>query len=81
MRFFVRSRDRKPCGADRVGRRQIAEERRDPTGIRRDPGAARKRGMKSRLLDLRNSGDTAGDRMGVVGYGAFAYYEGRNDES
>lgn len=41
--------------------------------------AARQHGMRSRLLDLRNSGDTAGDRMQVVGYGAFAYYEGRDD--
>ncbi|MGQ0751140.1 MAG: AmmeMemoRadiSam system protein B [Betaproteobacteria bacterium] len=42
--------------------------------------AAQRRGLKPRLLDLRNSGDTAGDRMRVVGYGAFAYYEGRHDE-
>ena len=28
-----------------------------------------------RLLDLRNSGDTAGDRGRVVGYGAFAFSE------
>jgi len=27
------------------------------------------------LLDLRNSGDTAGDRDRVVGYGAFAFTE------
>jgi hypothetical protein len=27
------------------------------------------------LIDLRNSGDTAGDRNRVVGYGAFAFYE------
>jgi len=27
------------------------------------------------LLDLRNSGDTAGDKDRVVGYGAFAFYE------
>jgi MEMO1 family protein len=37
--------------------------------------AARRRGMTSRLLDLRNSGDTAGDRGRVVGYGAFAFHE------
>jgi len=30
------------------------------------------RGLQLRLLDLRNSGDTAGDRSRVVGYGAFA---------
>lgn len=28
-----------------------------------------------RLLDLRNSGDTAGDREQVVGYGAFAFFD------
>lgn len=37
--------------------------------------AARRRGMTPRLLDLRNSGDTAGDRGRVVGYGAFAFAE------
>ena len=42
--------------------------------------AAQRRGLTPRLLDLRNSGDTAGDRTRVVGYGAFAYYEGRDDE-
>jgi hypothetical protein len=34
---------------------------------------ARRRGLKARLLDLRNSGDTAGSRQEVVGYGAFAF--------
>lgn len=37
--------------------------------------AARRHGLIPRLLDLRNSGDTAGDRMRVVGYGAFAFTE------
>jgi AmmeMemoRadiSam system protein B len=37
--------------------------------------AARRRGLMPQLLDLRNSGDTAGDRRRVVGYGAFAFYE------
>jgi AmmeMemoRadiSam system protein B len=35
---------------------------------------ARRRGLEVRLLDLRNSGDTSGDRSRVVGYGAFAIY-------
>jgi AmmeMemoRadiSam system protein B len=35
--------------------------------------AARDRGLSVRLLDLRNSGDTAGDRRRVVGYGAFSF--------
>ena len=37
--------------------------------------AARRRGLTPQLIDLRNSGDTAGDRQRVVGYGAFAFYE------
>ncbi len=37
--------------------------------------AARRHGMAAELLDLRNSGDTAGDRRQVVGYGAFAFHE------
>lgn len=40
---------------------------------------ARRHGLPVRLLDLRNSGDTAGERSRVVGYGAFALY-GSNDE-
>lgn len=35
----------------------------------------RARGLKAELLDLRNSGDTAGDRSRVVGYGAFGFYD------
>ena len=41
--------------------------------------AARARGLKPELIDLRNSGDTAGDRHRVVGYGAFAFYEDEHD--
>jgi AmmeMemoRadiSam system protein B len=36
---------------------------------------ARRRGLRAEQLDLRNSGDTAGDRSRVVGYGAFAFHE------
>ncbi|MGZ5095655.1 MAG: AmmeMemoRadiSam system protein B [Burkholderiales bacterium] len=36
---------------------------------------ARRRHLRPELLDLRNSGDTAGDKSRVVGYGAFAFYE------
>ncbi|PTL83749.1 AmmeMemoRadiSam system protein B [Vitiosangium sp. GDMCC 1.1324] len=35
---------------------------------------ARRRGLRAELLDLRSSGDTAGDKQEVVGYGAFAFY-------
>ncbi len=38
--------------------------------------AARKHHLRASTLDLRNSGDTAGERDRVVGYGAFAF-EGR----
>jgi AmmeMemoRadiSam system protein B len=38
---------------------------------------ARERELEVRLLDLRNSGDTAAERARVVGYGAFALYEAR----
>ncbi len=35
---------------------------------------ARRRGLKARTLDLRNSGDTAGPRDQVVGYGAYVFH-------
>jgi AmmeMemoRadiSam system protein B len=37
--------------------------------------AARRHGMAAELVDLRSSGDTAGSRDRVVGYGAFAFHE------
>ncbi|HET9652725.1 MAG TPA: AmmeMemoRadiSam system protein B, partial [Usitatibacter sp.] len=37
--------------------------------------AAREHGLVPEQVDLRNSGDTAGDRSRVVGYGAFAFNE------
>jgi len=37
--------------------------------------AARRRGLRAQLLDLRNSADTVGDPSRVVGYGAFAFHE------
>ena len=36
---------------------------------------ARRRGLRPELLDLRNSGDTAGDKFRVVGYASFAFSE------
>lgn len=36
---------------------------------------ARQRGMSTRVLDYRNSGDTAGNRDRVVGYGAVSFYQ------
>lgn len=40
--------------------------------------AARRHRLKPHLLDLRNSGDTAGDKRQVVGYGAFALTEAKD---
>jgi hypothetical protein len=37
--------------------------------------AARRHGLRVRTVDLRNSGDTAGPRSEVVGYGAWAFEE------
>ena len=36
---------------------------------------AKRRGMEARALDVRSSGDTAGPRDRVVGYGAYAFFE------
>jgi len=37
--------------------------------------AARRKKLTPKLVDLRNSGDTAGDKDRVVGYASFAFYE------
>jgi hypothetical protein len=39
--------------------------------------AARRRSLQPELLDVRNSGDTAGGRDRVVGYASFAFWEPR----
>ena len=38
--------------------------------------AAKRHGLSAELLDLRNSGDTAGGHARVVGYGSFAFWDG-----
>ena len=43
--------------------------------------AARKHKLQGKLLDLRNSGDTAGDKARVVGYGAFAFIDSPTGET
>ncbi|HZR03603.1 MAG TPA: AmmeMemoRadiSam system protein B [Burkholderiales bacterium] len=40
--------------------------------------AAARHRLRAHLIDLRNSGDTAGDRSHVVGYAAFAFYPASN---
>ncbi|PKO34863.1 MAG: TIGR00296 family protein [Betaproteobacteria bacterium HGW-Betaproteobacteria-7] len=42
--------------------------------------AAQRRGLQAQLIDLCNSGDTAGDRERVVGYAAFAFTRPTMDE-
>ena len=42
--------------------------------------AARRRGMGCSTIDLRNSGDTAGDKDRVVGYAAVAFIESADNE-
>lgn len=42
--------------------------------------AARRKGLVPKLIDLRNSGDTAGDKGRVVGYAAIALYERNADD-
>lgn len=44
-------------------------------GLRGLLAVARKKRLVCKLLDLRSSGDTAGSRSEVVGYGAFAFVE------
>ena len=36
---------------------------------------AKQKGMRAELVDLRSSGDTAGSKDQVVGYGAYVFYE------
>lgn len=48
------------------------------TGIIALLDVAKKKGLKAKCVDLRNSGDTAGDRDRVVGYGAFHFYEAKS---
>ncbi|MBM3344663.1 MAG: AmmeMemoRadiSam system protein B [Betaproteobacteria bacterium] len=39
---------------------------------------AQRHGLTAELVDLRNSGDTSGDKSRVVGYAAFAYYDAQH---
>ena len=43
--------------------------------------AAARTGLSRELLDLRNSGDTAGDRRRVVGYASFGFYPGERQSA
>lgn len=73
---------------DLDSRTRDAIENLDPTALSREQAcgrmpmsglllAARRRDMTVATLDLRNSGDTAGPKDKVVGYGSWALYEAR----
>jgi AmmeMemoRadiSam system protein B len=62
--------------ADQIARLHLLADHEQACGATPINGlieAARRRGLAPRLLDLRNSGDTAGDRARVVGYASFAF--------
>jgi len=50
------------------------------TGINALLPVAKRGGLTARLLDYRNSGDTAGDRDRVVGYASIAFYGDRHSQ-
>jgi AmmeMemoRadiSam system protein B len=71
-----RARDRRT--ADRIAALDATLEGEDACGAIGIDGLlwlARTKHLRAELLDLRSSGDTAGPRDEVVGYGAFALYE------
>lgn len=64
--------------ADAIARKTAGIDPERACGARAIEGlleVARRRGLEVETLDLRTSGDTAGTRDEVVGYGAFALYE------
>jgi len=69
------------CRVDRATSEQIREPRapldgQQACGARAINGLlveAKRRGLAAEIVDLRNSGDTAGGKDQVVGYGAFAF--------
>ncbi len=72
----ARTVDRATAASILAGDRDIAPDQAcGADGLRGLLAVARRRGLSVEQLDLRNSGDTAGDRSRVVGYGAFAFYE------
>lgn len=72
----ARSRDRETASAImHLEARLVPEEACGCAPINGLLRTARSRGLLPEQIDLRNSGDTAGDRDRVVGYGAFAFHE------
>lgn len=58
-----------------IGRTEKEVEACGKTGILTIMQMAKNLGWKGRLIDYQNSGDTAGDKMRVVGYGCYGFYE------
>lgn len=73
----ARSTDKSTCEAiEKLQPRHISHDRAcGATPIGGLLIATKRRGMKALTLDLRNSGDTAGDRSQVVGYGSWIFLE------
>jgi AmmeMemoRadiSam system protein B len=66
--------ERTACAIEELRPEDIGEDQAcGCVGVRGLLRVARERGLHARRCDLRNSGDTAGPRDGVVGYGAFAF--------
>jgi AmmeMemoRadiSam system protein B len=75
---YAAARQMDQATADSVLNRQLLGHQEQACGATPINGliqVARHRNLTPALLDLRNSGDTAGDRSRVVGYGAFAFTE------
>jgi len=73
---YARAQERDGATVQRLLALDGAIDARDACGalpIRGALQAARRHGLNARLLDLRNSGDTAGDKQRVVGYAALAF--------
>lgn len=75
-------RDRMTCDAILDGNPHIApEEACGAFGINGLLVAAQRHHLKPELVQLCNSGDTAGDKSSVVGYAAFAFYPGESEHA
>ncbi len=75
---YAEARERDRATADAIVRREPSIEPEAACGAAPVNGLlelARRRGLRVELVDLRNSGDTAGGRSKVVGYGAFVLGE------
>jgi hypothetical protein len=80
---YAAARERDRGTAEAIVRRETSIESDEACGAAPVNGlleVARRKGLRVALADLRNSGDTAGGRSQVVGYGAFLLAEGHGHE-